>query len=273
VDGDIEPGDVWQAWRRQAALQRARQLLGTALMSQRLVSQVTLALQFGDEHLAIDERAPPLAGCLLAVAFGHQAVLGCPHALLGGVGALSRGAAALLAGTQDDVGARQGALTVGALVGSSGLRDRDIARGRCLVSRKRCHIAGVGDRVTLLGGLHSRLGAVIAFAGSALTRGRGALADALADVVHGGITAGHQVLVAGGLIAIGGDLVAVSARLVAVSARLIDIRQRLIAVGRRLVGVREALIATSMSDVVLERFGDRGAAVAQSPIHAARGTI
>lgn len=185
-------------------------------MAERLVSQVALALQLEDEHLAVDQRAPPLARCLFAVAFCHQAVLGCFRSLLGGFGALPRGAAALLGGTQDDVGARQGALTVGALVGEAGLRDRQIACGSYLVSRQRRDIASVCDRVTLLGGLQSRRIALIALAGSAVRHCRGALADALADVVLSRITAGHQVLIAGGLITIGRYLVAISARLIAV---------------------------------------------------------
>ncbi|MDX6678571.1 MAG: hypothetical protein QOE31_2623, partial [Solirubrobacteraceae bacterium] len=116
-------------------------------------------------------------------------------------------------------------------------RDRQIPRRSYLVSRQRRDIASVRDRVTLLGGLQSRHGALIALAGSDVTRAGRALADPLAYVVLSRITAGHQVLIAGGLITIGRYLVAVSARLVAVSARLIAVGARLIDIGQRLIAV------------------------------------
>jgi len=79
-------------------LQRACELLGAVLVSQRRVSQVTRALQLGGEHLAVHEGASPLARRLFAVAFRHQSVFGCPHTVVGGSRAPLRSQPALLGG-------------------------------------------------------------------------------------------------------------------------------------------------------------------------------
>jgi hypothetical protein len=251
-------------------LQRARELLGAVLVSQRLAAERVLTLKFEHEHLAVDQRAPPLPRRLLAVAFCHQAIFRGHHTMLGGFRALLCRPPTLTGGPHDDVRAGEPTRTVSLLLAQAGLGDRDVAGGGCLVARECRDIAGVSDRVTLLGDMQPGLSGLIAPVASALALTRGAFADALGDVVLLAVTAGRQVVIARGLIAVGSHLIALGVRLVAVGARLIDVGQRLIAVRRGLVGSREKLREVLR---VLEKLRRRSAAVLRSPVHAAHGTI
>jgi len=223
MHGDIETRYRWQARRRQAALQRDCQLLGAVLVSEPLGTKLLHAVELGGEHLAVDQRPPALARRSFAVAFCHPAILCSPRAIFGGVRALLGGASSLTGSTHDEVRAGERRRVFGTLVNDPGLHHRDFARGRRLVSSQRRDVTIVGDRVTLLAGAKSRPGALVALIGSALAPIGGALADALADVVLCGVTAGRQVVIAGGLIMVGRYLIAVRAGLVAVGARLIDV--------------------------------------------------
>jgi hypothetical protein len=113
------------------------------------------------------------------------------------------------------------------LVGGLALRHREIARVGGVVARQRCEIAGICDRVTLVGRVQTRLGGLPALAG-------GALADVTAELVRARIDAGREVAVAGGLIAVGGPLVAVGAHLIGVRQGLVAVGKRLLALGARL---------------------------------------
>jgi hypothetical protein len=83
VHGDVETSDPWQAGRRQAALQRARQPFGAVLVSQRLASKSSLTLKIVGEQFAIRHGIQALTCRLRAVVRGVAAILGGKRTLLG----------------------------------------------------------------------------------------------------------------------------------------------------------------------------------------------
>ncbi len=115
-----------------------------------------------------------------------------------------------------------------------------------LVARDSGDITCVGDRVSLLGGIHPRLRGLFALMGRTPP-------DVAVEVVRRRVGAALlELAVAGGLVAVGRELVEVGARLVAVRARLIAVRQGLVAVGASLIEVGEQLLEASARPIILD---------------------
>jgi len=216
VHGDIKAGDVRQAWRREAVLQRARQLLGTVLVRERRASKRSLTLQVIGEQLTI-------TSCLRAVSRSGATVLGSQFALLGRQHAALRRALTLPAGAHDRVRAAHRTGVVVTLRRSVELLHRVIALISAPVALQRRPIAQIRAHVTLLGDAQARAGGPVALVGTLLTLVCRALASVLAELMRAGIGPMLEIAVAGDLIAISSDLVLVGARLITVRARLIGV--------------------------------------------------
>lgn len=122
--------------------------------------------------------APPgPAPALFAVLYCAAAVVGGPRVLLGGLCALPNDALALSGSSDDDLGAGDHVRTVVLLAGGVALCQREIAGVGSLVSHQCREITGARDLVTLVGGIQTRLGALLAPTG-------GGLADVTAELVR-----------------------------------------------------------------------------------------
>ena len=112
------------------------------------------------ERLAVFERGQALTGALFAILCCGVTIVVGERALLGALRAVPSGALARSSGADDDLGASDHARAVVVLVYVVALSHRDIASVSGLISRERREIAGVRDRVTLAGGVQTRIGAV-----------------------------------------------------------------------------------------------------------------
>ena len=177
VHGHVQTRDEGKARGREAALQRARELLGVTLVAQRLVATVLLALQLAGERLAVGERVQPLLRRLFAIEGRGAAIMRGQLAIRGGLRAALGRSTALSGRTDDRVGARVPACVV--LLQGRGIElGHRVGAGRGgLVALAPGEVAALGDRVAPVGGAQPQPRDLVAPAGGHLALARRALAE------------------------------------------------------------------------------------------------